>query len=42
MVVEMTESYDVPDWTTLGEGKMGVRETSSFDVLNRVKPTKRR
>ena len=41
MVAEMTESYDVPDWTVLGEGRMEVTETNPFDVSNRVTPTKR-
>ena len=41
MVAEMTESYDALGWTVLGEVRMGVRETHFFDVLNRVKPTKR-
>ena len=41
MVAEMTGSYDAPGWTVLGEVKKGVMETHLFDVLNRVKPTKR-
>ena len=41
MVAEMTGSYDAPDWTVLGEVRMGATEMHLFDVLNRVKPTKR-
>lgn len=41
MVVEMTGSYDALGWMLLGEVRMGATETHLFDVLNRVKPTKR-
>ena len=41
MVAEMTGSYDALGWTVLGEVRMGATETHLFDVLNRVKPTKR-